>query len=117
VLLVIAAIFVVSSMPERPPTPGMREFRWDDKVQHFAAYALLGALAWRALGNAVGKMRRLCYALLIAAGYGLFDEWHQSWVPGRSCSGFDLAADTLGSAIAAFLLNVWKGGNGSGRKA
>lgn len=42
--------------------------------------------------------------MLIGAIYGLSDEWHQSFVPGRDCSVYDVAADALGvlSAVVTF---------------
>ena len=44
----------------------------------------------------------LCYSSL----YGLSDEWHQSFVPGRVADYKDWLADTLGASIAITLLHI-----------
>lgn len=47
----------------------------------------------------------VCGAL--AALYGLSDEYHQSFVPGRTASMFDVGIDSLGSAAATFAFWAW----------
>ncbi len=70
-----------------------------DKFAHFGVYGLLATLlcrlgrGWRAAG----------WALLAASIYGASDEWHQSFVPGRSVEVADWAADTGGAALAVTL--------------
>jgi hypothetical protein len=46
-------------------------------------------------------------AVLIVSAFGVTDEWHQSFVPGRSCDVFDWLADTLGAALAVTLYVKW----------
>jgi len=46
---------------------------------------------------------RFLAAFFLAAAYGVTDEFHQYYVPGRDCSGFDLLADTAGSAAGIFV--------------
>lgn len=53
---------------------------------------------------------RLCYGLvaisfLFIALYGLSDEVHQYFVPGRSSSAFDLLVDGAGGLFAALFMN------------
>jgi VanZ family protein len=94
----MAAVFTLSAMPEPPAPPGI-----DDKSQHFLAYAGLGLVTLRATsggtlaGLAAGSALR---ALVIATFYGATDEFHQSFVPGRTEDLFDLRADALGAAAA-----------------
>jgi VanZ family protein len=98
VVLYMAAIFALSSMAEPPAPPGI-----DDKTQHFAAYAGLGVVTLRATsGGAVTGLRAgtALAAWLIAVLYGASDEFHQSFVPGRSADLLDLRADALGAAAA-----------------
>ena len=105
VVLWMAGLYWGSTLLERPPTPGMERFAWDDKLQHTAAYAILAALAWRALGPRwLSGWFRAAIAILIAAGYGAFDECHQFFVPGRECSFADWSSDSTGAALAAVIL-------------
>jgi len=90
--LYMAAIFALSSLPGSEvgiPPP------WD-KLAHFSEYALLGFLLGRGTGNAP-----LAFAL--AALYGVSDEVHQAFVPGREASALDWLADAAGALIGAFL--------------
>ncbi len=75
-----------------------------DYVAHALSYAVLGALLVRALGGGpLGSMTQslIVPAALIGALYGLSDEFHQSFVPGRMASAGDLAADAIGSLAGA----------------
>jgi VanZ family protein len=95
VLLYAGLIFALSSRTaaELPPGP----FPHVDKLVHFVEYAVLGALVAVALGGRLSA-GWIAVALVLCAGYGASDEWHQRFVPGRDASIFDLVADTLGAA-------------------
>ena len=43
------------------------------------------------------------FVILIVSGYGIIDEIHQSFVPGRFPSFFDWTADTLGAILGGLL--------------
>jgi VanZ family protein len=45
--------------------------------------------------------------LLVVSAYGASDEWHQSFVPGRSTDVRDWIADTIGAALAIGLYAGW----------
>jgi VanZ family protein len=84
---------LLSSVPD---LPGPSWLPYGDKIAHLGLYGVLGAtLAW----GHVSSSRRLSHVLLVFAGllYGVSDEWHQTFVPGRQPSGGDLAADGLGT--------------------
>ena len=90
-------IFIFSSLPGSTiPSP----FFSADKVFHLGVYAVLGYLVARALGY-YGRARRFVMVLsvLICFLYGVSDEFHQSFVPDRTPSFMDVAADTVGSCI------------------
>jgi len=72
-----------------------------DKVAHFLAYALLGLLFRRGLGSCRP-------AFLLAALYGVVDEGHQGFVPGREVSFWDLLADFLGAYLGARWAGRWE---------
>jgi VanZ family protein len=98
----VAAIYFVSSRPNLS-TPV--EFLHADKAAHFAEYSLLGWLLAGVLDpEARWRTRTLLLAVLgFVLVLGLFDEWHQSWVPGRDSSLLDLMADLAGAAAGLFL--------------
>jgi VanZ family protein len=105
----MALLFTASSSSD-PDLPG----QLSDKVVHFAAYGVLGALVLNALAN--GTIAGLTWpralaAILIAVLYGLSDELHQSFVPGRSPDALDVLADAAGAAAAALTLLVFRWGH------
>ena len=69
------------------------------KLAHLTAYAVLGIFAhrWRAAVSADCRPR--LYALLICLTYASLDEFHQSFVPTRTASPFDVLLDLAGAAI------------------
>jgi VanZ family protein len=92
-----ALIFYLSSLPGSAiPSP----FFSADKIFHLGAYAVLGYLVARALAY-YGRTGRvmLMPALLLCLLYGMSDEFHQSFVPDRTPSVLDVAADTIGACI------------------
>jgi VanZ family protein len=99
-----ALIFVQSSFPSYEHLPS---FKSSDKLLHVAAYALLAALFCRAFSSSDRWHRRrgALFILSVAAttAYGLSDEWHQSFVAGRSAEVADAAADFAGSLIGGWL--------------
>ncbi|RME84505.1 MAG: VanZ family protein [Zetaproteobacteria bacterium] len=96
----MAVLWYFSSQP-RWPVPEI--FDWQDKLMHMSAYAVLGgiAAAWRhARWPGLEPMAGALAAWAIAAGYGVVDEWHQSFVPGRAADPWDALADAVGAACA-----------------
>ena len=90
-------IFVFSSLPGSTiPSP----FFSADKVFHLGVYAVLGYLVAGALDYHGWTRRTLVLlALLLCLLYGVSDEIHQTFVPDRTPSIIDVAADTVGSFI------------------
>lgn len=81
-----------------------------DKIYHIVEYIPFGFLVYRAVYRTQAqpdKHRVLKIALLSSFCYGLSDEIHQLYVPGRSSSGVDLLADTVGGFIGAFIYFKW----------
>lgn len=67
----------------------------NDKLVHLALYAVLGAtLAW---GKRMSGTSWHHWALIgLGVGYGVLDELHQRFTPGRIPSASDAAADAVG---------------------
>jgi VanZ family protein len=101
-----AGIWYLSSQSTLPKPKGLLGF---DKFQHLLAYFALGAAI--ALWFSREKWRRpglRLPALVAALGsvYGIIDELHQYFVPGRSCNIGDWLFDTLGALIAALAVKL-----------
>jgi len=75
------------------------------KLAHVLEYAVLFFLVQRALFSTgvLGAGLRLPLAMLIACLYALSDEWHQSFIPGRSACLADVGVDMLGALLALIL--------------
>ncbi len=93
-------IFFLSSRPVLPETGP--SFPLKDKVAHAVAYFVLGWLVTHALRRAHDmRLSAACWlGLALAALYGAFDEWHQSFVPPRVPGIGDWLADVFGAAMA-----------------
>jgi VanZ family protein len=91
-----ALIFSLSaqSTVPGPEVPGI------DKVEHFAAYAVLGWLLARAADRSALS---LAVGLALGVLYGASDEIHQMFVPGRSPDVMDWVADAAGVLAATFV--------------
>ena len=102
VLLQMVLIFLASSIPNLSRLPG----GMSDKSGHSIGYALLGGLLLRALAR--GRLREVTWlrglvAVMLAGAYGASDEFHQSFVAGRSADRYDVAADFAGAAFGVAL--------------
>lgn len=98
-------IFVLSAQSTLPRTGG---FPVDVAAVagHVVAYAVLATLLRIALGEPYRDRRADLIAVGLATLYGLTDEWHQSFVPGRDASAFDLAVDAVGAVAGVTAINV-----------
>ena len=96
-------IFYISSRPNlKPPLEGFSI----DKIFHLGEYIPFGFLLARAfwgLKQQISDKKLTLIAILGSCLYGMSDEYHQSFVPGRFASGLDVLADTLGGFIGALL--------------
>jgi VanZ family protein len=103
----MAAIFVLSSQPDVPSLPG----GLTNHTGHLVGYAILSVLLLRALAGArwVGVTAwTATLAAIASALYGVTDEWHQTFVPGRDASAGDLVADAAGAVIGVTLVLLWR---------
>lgn len=74
-------------------------------------YAVLGVLVGRAFYFQEKfpqlKIKYVLYAMIASVLYGLSDEVHQYFVPGRTADVFDFLADALGVVFGVILLRYW----------
>lgn len=97
-------IFVVSAIPQIPPPLG---FKWGDKVAHLLEYGVFSFLLFLAFytsGKESLKRHVFLLSVLIGMVYGLSDEIHQKFVPGRNCDIYDFLADGLGIIVVQTVL-------------
>jgi len=102
VLVYAGLIFFLSSLSQFPET--VPSFFGFDKVVHFVEYYIFGWLLYRWLSSpdwVWGRRGVLLMTLLVGIGYAVGDEWHQSFVPVRDASFFDVLLDAAGIAVAA----------------
>jgi VanZ family protein len=103
--LLAGTITWCSGQPATIPTVGWLQM---DKLGHFAAYGALATAIVRhpALGRWPGL--GLGWALILASGYGLGDEFRQSLTAGiRQFDLWDWLADTVGAVVAVGLYVRW----------
>ncbi len=102
VLLYMAFIFYLSSQVA-VPGPSVQPFPYYDKIVHIVMFAVLSLLFWGAW-----KYERITspyfYAIAFTILYGISDEFHQSFVPGRIADMWDVVADGIGSLVVL----LWK---------
>lgn len=107
-LLWVICIFAISSIPRVPVIKSPISL---DKLAHMALFLVLSWLGWRAFWHQakIGWLHRgaVLAAILFSVLYGVLDEIHQLYVPGRNSDVFDVLADVTGALIFA-LWHVWR---------
>lgn len=99
VVLYCALISYLSSKPGSGlPTWWFMRY---DKVLHALEYGGLGFLLYRAL-PVENRAARLALAAGLGLAFGVLDEFHQSFVPGRQGNDpGDMTADLVGASLGA----------------
>ncbi len=100
----VLVVFAFVALPEAPQPPSLNI----DKVRHAAAYALLGALAARAVAGAAHRGGTFAFvvAFFTVLLVGTGTEIIQAFVPGRNADIVDLGADLAGG-IFGTLAYLW----------
>ncbi len=107
VAVYMAAIFYASSLSVLPGPVG---YWFSDTLLHMACYGGLALFTLRALagGKWAGVHAGVALAAwLIAVLYGVTDEWHQMYVPGRTPELRDLVNDAIGALAALGAAGAW----------
>lgn len=73
-------------------------------IGHFTEFFLLGGALANALRLHFSPTRACVLAVVIASLYGVTDELHQIFVPGRTCDPLDWLVDTVAALLAAVLV-------------
>jgi VanZ family protein len=105
----LAFVEVLTSLPGSA-LPSLSDFPpWADKVVHFGMYGMLGVLLARVGVLENWSRRRLVLTAVMVSLFGVLDELHQLFIPGRDAEVGDWLADTLGSA-SGFAVLLWVAG-------
>jgi len=99
IMLFIATTLPVSNLPS---------VAISDKIKHFGAFLGLSVLLSLTLiyQNKILLFKKyfIITAFIISSIYGLLDEIHQSFIPGRNSEFLDWFADSIGAAIGALII-------------
>ena len=105
----MGTIFLLSHQPgDRLSLPS---FPGADKLAHMTAYGILAGTVFVAFSERWKKnhpRRVVVFTVLFCLVYGISDEFHQSFIPGRSTSILDVLADCGGAALACAVWARWR---------
>lgn len=96
-------IFLVSARSTVPRAPGLGPVL-TSMLGHFSVYFVLAMVLWWMFGGfGLEGRRRSLLAFGLAVLYGVTDEWHQSFVPGRTPDALDVLVDAIGAASGLYV--------------
>ena len=103
VVIWAALIFFFSAQPNLSTSLGFPDLILR-KMAHLTEYGVFFLLLWRALRqHDLPQKGALTAGALLAMAYAASDEYHQSFVRGRTASPIDVSIDTVGILIAVLL--------------
>ena len=100
---------VIFGLSHRSTLPPMDGPLINDKVAHALVYSILAWLLFRALARQTVPGFAAWLSFALSSVYGITDEVHQYFVPGRMASVYDWYADVLGAglvSLAAWMLSL-----------
>lgn len=110
-ILYSGIIFCVSSIAN--VTTPLPEVQFD-KILHILVYSPFGFLVARGINGSwpdISPKSLWILVVLAAFLYGLSDEYHQTFVPGRNFGTYDLLADTIGGTIGGYIFLLYRKNN------
>lgn len=109
----MAGLFLLSSVPgyfslDDPEI--YRIFQWVpatiQNFLHIPAYAVL-AFAWRwCLSGWMSARSTAVTTFVICLSYGIFEEYYQSFIPGRYASLTDVVFDGIGALVGIVIFGI-----------
>ena len=108
-IIIAVTIFILSNGPQ-PGLPNLG-IVWEDKLLHLTSYFIFGlALILFMIANfqSMSVRKIALITIIIGAFYGLSDEIHQNYIPGRHCDLFDWIADLIGVIISTKFIKLLK---------
>ncbi len=100
-------LFVLTSIPKGVSI----NIGFNDKIKHFGAYLLLSMFMYLFLEVQTKfkkvKSRIFLITVFIISFYGVIDEIHQYFIPGRTCEFLDWIADLFGAVVGASIIRYF----------
>jgi VanZ family protein len=86
-------------------------FSSQDKFEHLIAYFVLGiflnfALHFQTKSSTI-KLNSFVFSIVFIMVYGILDEAHQLFIPGRQADVLDWLFDTIGGSIGVILISIF----------
>jgi VanZ family protein len=97
---IMGMIFFLSHQPD--DFSQLPQFAGSDKILHVIAYGLLAGTFLYGLHPFVDDSSRAVTAIIVVMFcllFGISDEYHQSFIPGRQVSVWDVIADGVGATL------------------
>jgi len=108
------AIFYISSLRFGGVSSALS---WVSIVYHFSAFFCFSFFLLISSVRGRKNNRIFILVILISVFYGILDELHQFFVPGRACTFFDVGIDSLGILFASMIYFIrlkYKSNNSKG---
>lgn len=103
ILLYSTILFILSNQSKNPDF--INDNYGMDKLVHMIAYSIFALLLNIALITKIESIKkRVFMVLIIGLLFGISDEFHQSFVPGREASISDLIFDLLGVCLSLLII-------------
>ena len=117
-VIMMVMIFIASGIPgEEVPTFEGIDFIVK-KGGHMIGYAMLAVACYlAAYGANRNRTRSAVLSLCLAVVYAVSDEYHQSFIPGRSATVMDVGIDSVGAIIGVTLMDFVVRRRSSGKEA
>ena len=95
-LLIVVLIFIFSSIPKHDLPDLAQSDLMVKKGEHMLGYFLLALTFWYGLS---WDKERWWLAWMVAVLYAITDEFHQSFIPGRTPLPGDVAIDSIAAGL------------------
>jgi VanZ family protein len=105
-------LFALTSWPSPPSVPIVSAIPNFDKLVHFTLYGVEAFLIYSAVrwpGLSGFSFARMLAIVGLMAVWGVADETHQFWIPGRSMEAGDVAGDVIGATAGAAVASAVSG--------
>lgn len=104
-LIIWLGLILISSVI---PAAGLRTELLFDKFVHFIMYGLTSIFFFRHLEVKITKTKAVFASIVLASAYGAIMEFIQHFLPYRSFSLGDIAANTTGAIICCIVYSEWR---------